>query len=124
MSHFGKKAVNFWDWDLYLKKFNKDNDTFKRWNQTPKETQLELLKKWYPIGMKGRQILVGSNKPSDLKIEITGYIEYIWGYQLDVDYVDSSYRKECHPVKFIPEPEEKNRILRELRLDKLLDQSI
>ena len=126
MSQFGKKAINFWDWDIYLKDSYSglEKKTFQRWNSTNKEVQLELLKKWYPIGMIGRCILVGSNKPSDLKMEITGYLEYMWGSQLDVDYVDSSYRKECHPVKFIPEPEEKNRILRELRLDKLLDQSI
>jgi hypothetical protein len=117
MSQFGKKALNWWDWEIYLK----NDNSFKKWNQTPKETQLELLKKWYPIGMIGRQILVGSNKPSELKIEITGYIEYIWGYQLDVDYVDSSYRKECHPIKFIPEEEDRLRILRELRLNKLLN---
>ncbi len=117
MSQFGKKAINYWNWDGYLT----DNKLFEKWNHTPKEVQLELLKKWYPIGMIGRQILVGSNRPSVTKYEITGYIEYIWGYQLDVDFVDSNYRKECHPVKFIPEPEEKNKILRELRLAKLLD---
>ncbi len=120
MSQFGKKAINFWDWNLYLKNFNKDNDTFKRWNQTPKETQLELLKKWYPIGMKGRCILVGFNRPSDTKYEITGYIEQMWGYLLHIEYLDSNYGKECHPVKFIPEPEDKNRILRDIKLNRLL----
>jgi hypothetical protein len=119
MSQFGKKSLNWWDWEIYLK--NNNQNTFKKWNQTPKETQLELLKKWYPIGMTGKCLLVGSNDPSGLKVEITGYIEYIWGYQLDVDYFDSDSRKECHPVRFIPELEDRNRILRELRLDKLLN---
>ena len=114
MSTYGKKALSNWDYT-----YSKESSL--RFNHTSMNLQLEILQKWYPIGMIGRQILVGSNKPSDLKIEITGYIEYMWGYQLDVDYVDSSYRKECHPVKFIPEQEEKNKILRELRLNKLLD---
>ena len=123
MSKFGKKGVNFWDWDIYLNKTYSglEKEVTQRWNNTPKEIQLELLKKWYPIGMIGRCLIVGSNKPSELKMEITGYIEFNWGYQLDVDYVDSVLRKECHPVKFIPEPEEKNRILRDLRLSNLLD---
>jgi hypothetical protein len=117
MSQFGKKSLSWWDWNGYLT----DKKFIQKWNHTPKEIQLELLKKWYPIGMKGRCILVGYNKPSETKYEITGYLEHSWGYQLDIDYVDSNYRKDCHPVKFIPETEDKNRILRELRLNKLLD---
>ncbi len=123
MSQFGKKAINYWDWDIYLKEIYSglEKKSSQRWNNTNKEIQLELLKKWYPIGMKGRCILVGSNRPSDTKYEITGYIEQMWGYLLHIEYLDSNYGKECHPVKFIPEPEDKNRILRELRLAKLLD---
>ena len=91
MSHFGKKTLNFWDWDMLLKNKN----FFKTWNQTPKETQLLLLKKWYPIGMIG-EYLIGSNTKSGLKIEITGYIEYLWGYKLDVVYIDpNNYIREC-----------------------------
>ena len=116
MSQFGKKSLSWWNWDGYLT----DNKLSQKWNHTPKEIQLELLKKWYPIGMKGRQILVGFNRPSETKYEITGYIEMMWGYELDLDYLDSNYRKECHPVKFIPEPEDKNRILREIKLNRLL----
>ena len=117
MSQFGKKSLSWWDWSGYLT----DKKFIEKWNHTPKEIQLELLKKWYPIGMVGRCILVGYNNPSETKYEITGYMEHAWGYQLDIDYVDSNYRKDCHPVKFIPETEDKNRILRELRLNKLLD---
>ena len=112
MSQFGKKSLNWWDWEGYLT----DNKFIEKWNHTPKETQLELLKKWYPIGMTGKCLLVGSRWSIGLKVEITGYIEYIWGYQLDVDYFDSEYRKECHPVRFIPELEDRNRILRERRI--------
>ena len=117
MSQFGKKSLSWWNWDDYLT----DNKFSEKWNHTPKEFQLEILKKWYPIGMKGKCILVGSNKPSQTTVEITGYLEFIWGYTLDVDYVDSNYRKDIHPIRFIPEQEDRLRILRELRLDNLLD---
>jgi hypothetical protein len=117
MSQFGKKSLNWWNWEGYLT----DNKFIEKWNHTPKEIQLQLLKKWYPIGMIGKRLLVGSNAPSSLEVEITGYIEYLWGYQLDVNYIDSNYRTECHSVRFIPELKDRNRILRELRLNKLLN---
>jgi hypothetical protein len=91
-----------------------------RWNRTDKDFQLKLLKKWYPIGMRGKSILDGKTTGGNL-IEITGYIEYIYGWKLDVDYVDSNYRKDVHTIKFIPEEGDRLRILRELRLNNLLD---
>jgi len=117
MSQFGKKSLSWWDWNGYLT----DKKFIEKWNHTPKEIQLELLKKWYPIGMIGRCYITGINTLSDNKHEITGYIETMWGYQLDVDYVDSNYRKSCHPVRFIPDEKDRNRILREIKLKKLLD---
>ena len=123
MSTFGKKYLNYWPYEF------EDPDgigttlkvTMPRWNNTPIDFQLEILKKWYPIGMKGKCILVGSNKPSVTIVEIVGYLEFIWGYTLDVDYVDSDYRKEMHPIRFIPLQEDRFRILRELKLNNLLD---
>lgn len=54
-------------------------------------------------------------------IEITGYIENNYAWILDVDYVDNDYRKDLHPIKFILEEGDRLRILRELKLNKLLD---
>ena len=51
MSTFGKKYLNYWSYD-----FDNLNVDMPRWNKTPKEFQLEILKKWYPIGMKGKCI--------------------------------------------------------------------
>ena len=119
MSTFGKKYLNYWPY-----RFNSEQNTIPldclRWNRTDKDFQLELLKKWYPIGMRGKSILIGKTTGGNL-IEITGYIEHIYGWNLDVDYVGSNYRKDVHPIKFIPEEEDRLRILRELRLDNLLD---
>ena len=117
MSTFGKKYLNYWPY-----RFDEmiTGDSCLRWNKTDKELQLELLKKWYPIGMRGKGILAGKTTGGNL-YEITGYIEHIYGWKLDVDYVDSNFRKDVHPIKFIPEEEDRLRILRELRLKKLLD---
>jgi hypothetical protein len=117
MSTFGKKFLNYWP---YRFKENIIGHSFSRWNNTDKDFQLKLLKKWYPIGMRGKSILDGKTTGGNL-IEITGYIEYIYGCKLDVDYVDSNYRKDVHPIKFIPEEVDRLRILRELRLNNLLD---
>ena len=121
MSVFGKKALSHWNWEMPESSLGNE---MKRWNSTPKEFQLDLLKKRYPIGMRGKCILVGSNKPSKIDVVINGYLEYLWGYQLDVNYTETLYRKESHPIRFVPEIEDRNQILRELRLNKLLDQSI
>lgn len=117
MSTFGKKYLNYWPYRFDEKIIG---DNCLRWNKTDKDLQLELLKKWYPIGMRGKGILSGNTTGGNL-YEITGYIEHIYGWKLDVDYVDSNFRKDVHPIKFIPEEEDRLRILRELRLDKLLD---
>lgn len=118
MSTFGKKYLNYWPYRFDSKQNTIQLDCL-RWNRTDKDFQLELLKKWYPIGMRGKSILAGKTTGGNL-IEITGYIEHIWGWNLDVDYVGNDYRKDVHPIKFIPEEEDRLRILRELRLDKLL----
>ncbi len=41
MSTFGKKSLLKWDYDSV---------DYLRWNKTHKDLQLEILKKWYPIG--------------------------------------------------------------------------
>lgn len=122
MSTFGKKYLNYWPYRFI-------GDSCLRWNKTDKDFQLELLKKWYPIGMRGKPILAEKTTGGNL-YEITGYIEHMWGWQLDVFYVDIIFgkigtkfqlKKDVHPLKFIPEEEDRLRILREIRLDKLLN---
>ena len=115
MSTFGKKFLNYWPY-----RFDNPETEIRRWNQTDKNLQLEVLKKWYPIGMRGKAILAGKTTGGNL-YEITGYIEHMWGWKLDIDYVDSNFRKDVHPIKFIPEDQDRVIILRELRLEKLLN---
>lgn len=44
MSTFGKRALKKWD-------YNGDKEQTIRFNKSPKEIQLAILEKWYPIGM-------------------------------------------------------------------------
>lgn len=57
MSTFGKKYLRKWDY------FNHTMVEKRRFNSTPMDFQLELLNKWYPIGMKVHKVIVRSNYP-------------------------------------------------------------
>ena len=46
MSTFGNKALIWWDYQT------RDRAALLRFNATPKPLQLQILEKWYPIGMK------------------------------------------------------------------------
>ena len=59
MSTFGKKYLKKWDY------FNHTMAEKRRFNSTPIDFQLELLRKWYPIGMKVHKVSVRSNYPED-----------------------------------------------------------
>jgi len=45
MSTFGKKSLVWWDYK------NHARDNVRRFTFTPKDFQLKILQKWYPIGM-------------------------------------------------------------------------
>ena len=68
MSTFGKKYLRKWDY------FNHTMVEKRRFNSTDKDFQLELLRKWYPIGMKVHKVSVRSNYPEN----------DIWTYDSDV----------------------------------------
>jgi hypothetical protein len=50
MSTFGRKALIWWDYE------NHSKENALRYNHTPPEIQLQILHKWYPIGMKFKNI--------------------------------------------------------------------
>lgn len=68
MSTFGKKYLRKWDY------FNHTKIEKRRFNSTSMDFQLELLRKWYPIGMKVHRVSVISNYP----------VNDIWTYDSDV----------------------------------------
>ncbi len=109
MSNFGKKSINWWDWDIYDSHLPHHLSDLGRWHRTDKDIQLLILNKWYPIGMLSNDGWV-----------ITGYIEMLYGWNLKVKD-NHNYMKEVHPLKFIPCEGDRKELLRSLRLGKLLD---
>jgi hypothetical protein len=73
MSTFGKKALNSWNY-----KYSKENSL--RFNHTPMDLQLEILKKWYPIGMECVKFNLYFKNYDHFKYQIVGYEEIIGGF--------------------------------------------
>jgi len=132
MSTFGKKALIWWNYE-----YSKEGVT--RFNHTDSELQLEILKKWYPIGSSCREKEKYTYKvpraPGGWDWEIIGYIKTIGGYYtIKVKYigvVDYNYKSKIQGTKihnrestfniFNTElnPEDIKRIKREAKLSKL-----
>ena len=80
MSTFGKRA---------LKKWNYFGDKFQslRFNNSPKEIQLAILEKWYPIGMTCKKKDHFQTWHSGYTI--TGYVDHLTYYSIETrrDYM-------------------------------------
>ena len=73
MSTFGKKALLNWDYSSIEK---------KRFNNSDKNLQLEILKKWYPIG----EHCYMRDSPMKFKFTIIGYEEHLTFYSVIMGY--------------------------------------
>lgn len=125
MSTFGKRALIEWNYD-------EDYEQVKRYNNTPKDLQLEILKKWYPIGMIcGLRITMGPKfvNTSDIGYNfiITEYYESLihWQVKIKTTLVDrygnpQKYTNTKHPLRLIPEPNFETQLRRQYKLDNLL----
>lgn len=118
MSTFGKRYLRKWDYrnHSYIER--------KRFNSTSKPFQLELLNKWYPIGMMVHQINsnVDVNGVTHFSYSpniyiIDSYKETLGCYMLRVKMYDGVYFYEGNPIGFEPTKEE----FRQMSLQKLLD---
>lgn len=79
MSTFGKRALKKWDYTG--DKFGEDKFLSKRFNNSPKEIQLAILEKWYPIGMTcTRKDHFGAWQEG---YTITGYSEQLTYYSVE-----------------------------------------
>jgi len=128
MSTFGKKALNNWNY-----KYSKENAL--RFNHTPMDLQLEILKKWYPIGMECVEFNLFLKNYDHFKFQIVGYEKIIGGvYNLElvkfVKYMrigdngqpTEAHIKEkttAHPIHFKPTDEYFKMMDRENKLNKL-----
>jgi hypothetical protein len=125
MSTFGKRALIEWNYD-------EDYEQVKRYNKTSKDLQLEILEKWYPIGMIcGLRITMGPKFVNTSDIEynfiITEYYESLihWKVKIKTILVDrygnpQKYTNTKHPLRLIPEPNFETQLRRQYKLDNLL----
>lgn len=125
MSTYGKKILNNWDYE-------QSYDQVERYNKTSKELQLEILNKWYPIGMIcGLRTTIGTqfSNQSDIQYNfvITEYYESLihWQVKIKTTLVDrygnpQKYINTKHPLRLIPEPNFETQLRRQYKLDNLL----
>ena len=123
MSTFGKKALNWWDYD------DNSKQNVMRFNHTDLETQLEILKKWYPVGSLCREkerINYRTLRAPGWSWEITGYTRAIGGYYvIDVKWVGSkndimyNRKSSFSTLRTELSPDDIKRIKREAKLSKL-----
>ena len=74
MSTFGKRALKKWD-------YHGDKFQANRFNKSPKEVQLAILEKWYPVGMTClRKDHTGFWQEG---YTITGYSEHLTYYSIE-----------------------------------------
>lgn len=91
MSTFGKKALNRWD---YYPPNSKDE--FLRYNNSPKDIQLQILQRWYPIGVKcnklNRNYANNTYSKSGIDIPqlvIISHVEHETFWHAGIVYIDS-----------------------------------
>jgi len=113
MSTFGKKSLTWWN---YHKQENCDR---LRFNSTPKEIQLKILEKWYPIGM-----IVGIDNRR-FNHEIVQYVEHLtyWSVKVVLIFEGSILNGmiyEKNPLDLYPSPESEKQIKRDEKLKKIL----
>ena len=113
MSTFGKKALIWWNYH------DRDRAAVLRFNLTPKELQIKILGKWYPIGM-----MVGLGD-GNYQYEIVEYVEYLtfWSVKLHWKVEGSlmnNMQSSRNPLTLYPSPTWEKQIKRQYKLDNLL----
>lgn len=117
MSFYGKKALVWWDYNDFSK------ESLIRYAHTNEEKQLEILKKWYPIGTKIRTYnILGSNFSKTIW-EIDGYEKMQWGWALSYkndDVTKAPFYKPLNPHRCKVLEEYQIKIKREHKLNRIL----
>ena len=113
MSKFGKKSLIWWDYHT------RDRAALLRFNATPKELQLQILEKWYPIGMK---VGLGDDRYNYEMIEYVQHLTY-WSVRVvlkaDGSLMDKM-RSDRNPLGLYPSLECEKQLKRQYKLDRLL----
>jgi hypothetical protein len=113
MSTFGKKSLIWWNYH------DRDRAALLRFNSTPKHLQLQILEKWYPIGM---MVGLGDSKYNHKIVE---YIQYFthWSIRVELQAEESLMNKmssERNPLGLYPDPTFEKQLKRQYKLDRLL----
>lgn len=98
MSTFGKKALAYWDYN------SKEGNRFVR---SDKNLQLEILKKWYPIGE------IGIIKDGT-RIKIEAHVEYVSYYLVGISFIDKNSTGSTNPLNITLTTIERNRVIEKL----------
>jgi hypothetical protein len=96
MSTFGKKSLVWWDYDDHTL------NNAHRFNSTPKNIQIQILEKWYPIGSKF--IKTGTHYSTPTEYTINGYIEMNYGWSIDYSPSEKSYKRDGGIEKRVVNP--------------------
>ena len=113
MSTFGNKALIWWDYHT------RDRAALLRFNATPKNIQLQILEKWYPIGMK---VGLGDSKYNYEIIEYVQHLTY-WSVRVALKVEGSlmnNMRSDRNPLGLYPSPDWEKQLKRQYKLDRLL----
>lgn len=130
MSTFGKKALIWWNYY--------DHDGSMRFNHTPKDMQLKILEKWYPVGMKCLYWDYYDKKTTGNILTIEKYSDQQYFYQLELSSeknANPSFRilnsgvisspkitnKFHNPLRVVPTDEWLKMVKRENKINRLFD---
>ena len=121
MSTFGKKAITNWEYQY-------SEEKFQRFNRTSIEIQLEILERWYPIGMPCFKYDKFFKKYGDTLYEVIGYNTIGLGTIAQLELrkhlvIGEKVFKEnvtIHPMVFKPSDEWIKQMDRDKKLNDLL----
>ena len=113
MSTFGNKALIWWDYHT------RGRDALLRFNSTPKDIQLQILQKWYPIGMK---IGLGDGR---YNYEISEHTEHMTFWNVKVvlkaeSSIMNNMSSNRNPLALFPDPLWEKQIKRQQKITRLV----
>jgi hypothetical protein len=113
MSTFGKKALIWWDYH------KRDRVDQMRFNSTPKDLQLKILEKWYPVGM---MVGLGDGKYQYVIVEYVDHSTYwsvrvIWRLE---NSLMNNMKSNRNPLSLFPSPDWEKQIKRQHKLDRIV----
>jgi hypothetical protein len=118
MSTFGKKALKWWDYNN-----NGDKLANQRFINTDIDLQLKIIEKWYPIGTKIQvwNWLLKRYSGDVWTIEKYEIVNNHWKIWIISETKYDNYHKTTLPTLCQPTPEERKKIIRNIKLNKIID---